>query len=337
MHVPVMIAGHRKSCKKPVGFAVLFFTITFISIAWILCTVLFTTLVPSKKLHIPGDRMLVNDNSTIPLVSNVNLLWSLVLTFLDDDCSSTPDSEVISAYTPKVLFIPDVSCSNLSVVTATFSSSIDSREYRYALPGSQIHITVPENYTPHIWIITKEFEKDWRDSNEQYKCEDHQYTCFAVNSTGADIFFPITEPGYYNHFYLYSDDNLDNKMKSIFKYVNWTYEIYEYDNSTIMKDYGNLYPPKSLNDKTHTIFLQVANAFKFHRSSCILLNLGNCSIHNSFSCVRISVSYRWDVVLLIFMVYLVCVVFSVGSIVLGYNAVLKIRGWKKRPTVTPMN
>lgn len=110
------------------------------------------------------------------------------------------------------------------------------------------------------------------------------------------------------------------------RHVNWSYEVYEYDINAIEEEYETAVQCSYLDD-SQSIFLKIASSFKFHKSSrsCALLHLQYYEYANKFSCVRIRVSYRWDVTLLIFLVYLICVVVSVVTVLLGYIAMLKLR------------
>lgn len=249
---------------------------------------------------------------------------------------------MISDYDPKMLFIPDVPCLKLSTTRTTHASSKRDAAFWYALPGSQIMVTVPENDSTvrdvrHVWIVNMDFYNKSRfcadngpfPCHNPYKCQDYTDICYPVNSTGAKIVFNITEPGYYRHVYSYSNDSAYLHFNYSQTNVTWIYDNLVYDIDTIQHDYQDL-EWRYLVENTQSIFVQVANAFKFHRSSCTLLSLQNSEDTYTPSCIRISVLYRWDLVLLIFIVYLLCVAISVVSVVLGYNIVLRYRKWKKR-------
>lgn len=284
--------------------------IVALTITYVTTTVLFTSLIPASEQHILGDGMHIRPIATIPLTANWGLFRSLTLTFLDKNC--TKPSPMIKPSTTNVFSISDMQCSQLDayVRPVEWNSDKDAAELMYALPGSRIVIIDSENdtavkrYKPNIWVPNYELFYDTKFLNStfsHYRCADFTDVCFAAGD--YPVIYNITKAGYYRVIVLYKNDTKEDLDSSI----QWWYHSLVYDVNAIKR--SNSINEHHFSDDGRSVTIILASVFQFQRSSCILLDISDkTKSQDDFSCVRIRVSSRWDIIILIFIVYILCVV-----------------------------
>lgn len=291
------------------------------STAWIICTVLFVKVIP-KDLN--KREMMIYGEATFPLASNTEWLESMTVILQDENCGGT------------VAVINGVSCSDLPVVISKMGFSSDQHSpHDNALPGSEINITFSKNFSsnkvlPYIWITeTREADLNLDQMTQESSlrvfsskhCDDNIIEgakCYKTKSRGnVPIHYTVTTAGYIDTLQTKPDYDTDNVG------IEWSYKFLAYNFTDIMCRYKPTI--QHVNSRNKAFHIQISHAFNFV-DTCTLINLQNYAIDtgNEDCSIKISdLKRRWDITVLILIVYFLCVTLTVTFVITSVVLCLK--------------
>ena len=208
-------------------------------------------------------------------------------------------------------------CSNLPTFTESNSNcqkDIKQNTNTYALNSSSINVTTIEidrPTPPHVWITgTEDARKRLSSSLGDFQCSnynppnpksDSDIYCFPLTNHTSEHFL-VSKPGFYHA----RTDPTSGKGINI----SWSCELKNYNFTTIKKMAKSIFTSQR---DSNMVRATVSHSFNFTRS-CALLNY-NCSAGCDTTISISHVKHRWDIVVIIFIIYLCCVVLSVFFVI----------------------
>lgn len=191
-----------------------------------------------------------------------------------------------------------------------------SPNYLYALPGSVINITVPDNTrlaTTNIWFTSN--IETYIDLAAQLIDGGNEFRCNNINTPGAYCYptkhylgrtlnFQIKESGFY--FYLLTNNSdSDNITPGYIEGIRWSYQLIHYNYSSIMANYD----VKSYSISSSPASIRLSHFFHFGNApSCVLFNFDCTPLNNRPQLEISNFRRRMDVVSLSVLVYVSTVV-----------------------------
>ena len=246
-------------------------------------------------------------NVTILVSDNLQLFESVTVAFTSHNSDCLCDGQVA--------VIEGDNCSNLPTFTKSYpdcQTHITQTNINvYALKNSSINFTAVEiDRTSHVWITGTEDARQQLSPGDllcsSYPLDpesDSDIYCFTLWPNHTSEHFLVSKPGFY-HARTYSTSG-----KGIV--IDWSCELKNY-NFTAIKKMANVFTSQWA---SNMVTATVSHSFNFTRS-CALLNYncdtGDCGTYT----ISIShVKHRWDIVVLIFIIYFCCVVLSVFFVI----------------------
>ena len=301
-------------------------TVLIISILWIIVTCLFAIVIP-KILGDQSER--VYGSATIAIMSHVDEKW---LSSIDVQIKGEDSSKCNG----EIAVVIGKDCSNLSVVRNNAvggeGSPLPAPCHLYMLAGSSFNITLPNNgniSSFNIWFTHTLESRVVLDElitagklNNANRCSHppQQSSCFfAREYLERPLIFNVTKPGYYCYHLINPDKSPPNLGPTAYG-IQWSSSQLTYDFDAIIEgDSTDFGPPQTIQDG-EIASIKVSRSFDFSKPYCALLDF-KCSSFGTVSDPK----RRSDIILLIFFVYLACVVLSLLFVAFGVIAYLKLK------------
>ena len=263
-------------------------------------------------LHVQDSEHSIFDSATIPLDRFLDKWW---LAF------GMMAFSMESLCTGQVGVITGKNCSELPKITNHIGFE-DEPCHIYALPGSSIEVTLPNsnngNTMPHIWF-TRSIET-YLKMNDQVNApldnsKVHQYHCSkkypdadcyaGQEHLGSSVTLNITVADYYCVFLTNTDDTGSSPLYGItWSYTNITYNFTDIENNR--KDYPLLTGSWAYMSYGSPAKVKMTSPFGYREKSCALFHFVCGGDFPQFSISPLLL--RWDVPLLMSLVYLMLVV-----------------------------
>lgn len=223
------------------------------------------------------------------------------------------DMNGIDTCTGQVALIESGKCSSLPTREENGTEMDGALLYVYALAGSSINVTLPNNTEvradlPNIWFTHTleaylKFFKQITSGGNEYICdrESSDATCFSGEANiGTTINFVVSRAGYISLIPTISNDQMP-AFPSAYG-IEYSFNIITYDREAL-EDHPRLTPWQFFTERSSVSFA-VSRPFQFSRNNCAILEF-NCKNLSFYTLAINNLQRRWDIPLLMALTYFV--------------------------------